>query len=71
MVIIRRDVSIEKNIWHKIIGNDLVMLDTSPERAHEIKEELMPKDTNNLYRFRKNGTIIDGIMFASNLLPQV
>jgi len=24
----------------------------------------MPKDTNNFYPFRKNGTIIDGIMVA-------
>ena len=24
----------------------------------------MPKDTNNFYPFRKNGTIIDGIMLA-------
>ena len=40
------------------------MLDTSPERAQEIEEELMPKDTNNFYHFRKNGTIIDGIMLA-------
>ena len=38
MVIIRKDVSIQKNIWYKIIGNDIVMLDTSPERANEIKE---------------------------------
>jgi hypothetical protein len=42
VVIIRKDVSIEENLWHKIIGNDLAMLDTSPERAQEIKEELMP-----------------------------
>ena len=31
MVITRKDVSIEENIWHKIIGNDLAMVDTSPE----------------------------------------
>ena len=52
-VIIRKDVYIEKNIWYEIIHNDIVMLDTSPERANEIEEELIPKDTNNFYPFRK------------------
>ena len=64
MVVIRNEVSIEKNIWYKIIGNDIVKLDTSPEQANEIKEELMPKDTNNFYPFRKNGTTVGYIMFA-------
>ena len=40
------------------MGNDIVMLDTSPERANESKEEFMPKDTNNFYLFRKNGTVV-------------
>ena len=52
-MIIRKDVSIEKNIWYEIVHNDIVMLDTSPERANEIEEELIPKDTNNFYPFRK------------------
>ena len=51
MVIIRKDTSIEKNIWYKIMGNDKVMLDISHEQANEIKGELMPKDTNNFYPF--------------------
>ena len=63
-VIIRKDVSIEKNIWYEIIHNDIVMLDTSPERANEIKEELMPKDTNNFCPFRKNGTVVGYIIFS-------
>ena len=40
------------------------MLDTSHERTHEIKEELIPKDTNNFYHFRKNGAIIGVILLA-------
>lgn len=40
------------------------MLDTSHERTHDIKEELIPKDTNNFYHFRKNGTIIGVILLA-------
>jgi hypothetical protein len=64
MVIIRKNASIEKNIWYKIMGNDMVMLDLSHEQANEIKVELMPKDTNNFYPFRKNGKILGCIMFA-------
>ncbi len=64
MVIIRKDVSLEKNIWYEIIGNNIVMLYTSPVRANEIKEELMPKDTNNFYPFRKNRTVVGYIMFS-------
>ena len=51
MVIIRKDTSIEKNIWYKIMGNDKVMLEISHEQANEIKGELMSKDTNNFYPF--------------------
>jgi hypothetical protein len=64
MVVIRKDASIEKNIWYKIMGNDIVILDISHEQANEIKEELMPKDTNNFYPFRKDGKIVGYIMFA-------
>src|SRR5918994_1738263 len=55
---------VEKNIWYKIMGNDKVMLDISHEQANEIKGELMPKDTNNFYPFRKDGKIVGCIMFA-------
>jgi len=64
MVIIRKNASIEKNIWYKIMGNDMVMLDLSHEQANEIKGELMPKDTNNFYPFRKDGKIVGCIMFT-------
>ena len=67
MAIIRKDAFIEKNIWYKIRGNDIVMLDLSHRQANEIKKELMPKDTNNFYPFRKDGKIIGYIMFASQI----
>jgi hypothetical protein len=64
MVIIRKDASIEKNTWYKIMSEDMEMLDLSNEQANEIKEELMPKETNNFYSFRKNEKIVGCIMFA-------
>lgn len=64
MVVIRKDISIKKDIWHKIRGDDIVMLEIKHEQAHKIKEELMPKDINNFYPFRQDGKIIGYIMFA-------
>ena len=64
MIVIGKDVSIKKDTWDKIQGDDIAMLEIKPEQAKEIKEELMPKDTNNFYPFRKNGKIVGCIMFA-------
>jgi len=64
LVVIRKDVSIEKKTWDKIRGDDIVMLEIKHEQANKIKEELMPKDTNIFYPFRKDGKVIGYIMFA-------
>jgi hypothetical protein len=34
------------------------MLEIKSEQAYKIKEELMPKDTNNFYSFRKDGKVV-------------
>ena len=34
------------------------MLEIKPEQVYKIKEELMPKDTNNFYPFRKDGKVV-------------
>jgi hypothetical protein len=64
MVIIKKDIPIEKDRWDKIKGDDIVMVKVKSEQANEIKKELMPKDTNNFYPFRKYGKIIGYIMFT-------
>ena len=53
-----------KEMWSKIKGDDIIMLEIKPEQANKIKEELMPKDTNNFYSFRKDGKVVGYIMFA-------
>ena len=40
------------------MGNDIVMLDTSPKRANEVKKNSCRKILNNFYLFRKNGTVV-------------
>jgi hypothetical protein len=64
IAVIRKDVSIEKDTWNKIKDDDIAMLKVKPEQANEIKEVLMPKDTNNFYPFRKHGKIVGYIMYA-------
>ena len=63
LVVIRKDVSIEQDVWNKIKGDDII-IKIKPEQANKIKEELMPKDTNNFYPFRKDGKVLGYIMFA-------
>ena len=47
-----------------ILGAHLVMLSISKQNAIELKYEMMPKDTNNFYPFRRSGRITGYIMFA-------
>jgi hypothetical protein len=50
--------------WDDILGAHLVMLSISKQNAIELKYEMMPKDTNNFYPFRRSGRITGYIMFA-------
>ena len=50
--------------WDGILGTHLVMLSISKQDAIELKYEMMPKDTNNSYPFRRSGLITGYIMFA-------
>lgn len=58
--------------WETILGNQLVRLPISKTEAAALKHELMPKDTNNFYPFRKSTRIAGYIMFAFQIcgLPQ-
>ena len=50
--------------WDNIVGTDLIILPISKQNAIELKYEMMPKDTNNFYPFRRLGRITGYIMFA-------
>ncbi len=50
--------------WSAILGERLVKVSVSKEDALAIKQELMPKETNNFYSYRRNGIITGYIMFA-------
>ena len=50
--------------WDNIVGTHLIILPISKQNAVELKYEMMPKDTNNFYPFRRLGRITGYIMFA-------
>jgi hypothetical protein len=50
--------------WSAILGERLVKMSVSKEDALAIKHELMPKETNNFYPYRRNGIKTGYIMFA-------
>jgi hypothetical protein len=50
--------------WPAILGERLIKMSVSKEDALAFKHELMPKETNNFYSYRRNGMITGYIMFA-------
>lgn len=50
--------------WESILGSQLIRLLISKTEAAALKHELMPKDTNNFYPFRKSTRVAGCIMFA-------
>ena len=56
--------------WSTIIGERLVKISASKQDALEIKRELMPKETNNFYPYRRSGRIMGYLMFAFQVCGQ-
>jgi len=50
--------------WSAILSERLTKVSASKEDAIAIKSELMPKETNNFYPYRRNGVTTGYIMFA-------
>ena len=56
--------------WDDILGDRLVRLSLSKPDANALKNEMMPKDTNNFYQYRRSGKITGFIMFAFQICGQ-
>ena len=70
MIIIRND-SYNSIPLEKIMNDRLKIIQISKEKALLLKNEMMPKDTNNFYQFRKeDGRVIGYIMFAFQICGQ-
>jgi len=50
--------------WGSILGNRLAKLSIPKSDAYILKSEIMPKDTNNFYAYRRSGVISGLVMFA-------
>jgi len=70
MIIIRNDSHNQTIPLEKIMNDRLKIIQISKEKALLLKNEMMPKDTNNFYQFRKDGTVIGYIMFAFQICGQ-
>ena len=56
--------------WDDILGDRFIRLSLSRTDANTIKNELMPKDTNNFYQYRRSGKVNGYIMFAFQICGQ-
>lgn len=56
--------------WSAILGERLVKISLPKEDAYAIKHELMPKETNNFYPYRRNGMRAGYVMFAFQICGQ-
>jgi hypothetical protein len=71
MIIIRNDSYNSRIPLEKIMNDRLKIIQISKEKALLLKNEMMPKDTNNFYQFRKeDGRVIGYIMFAFQICGQ-
>ncbi|TLY09966.1 MAG: hypothetical protein E6K85_04795 [Thaumarchaeota archaeon] len=50
--------------WSTILGERLAKVSISKQDALALKRELMPKETNNFYPYRRNDRIVGYVMFA-------
>jgi hypothetical protein len=48
----------DMGLFDMILGKEMSRLNVSKEDALPLKNELMPKDTNNFYPLRKEGSIV-------------
>ena len=56
--------------WDDILGDRFIKLSLSRSDANALKNEMMPKDTNNFYQYRRSGKINGYIMFAFQICGQ-
>ena len=64
IIIIHNDLDNSKIPLEKIKNDRLKIIQIPKEKALLLKYEMMPKDTNNFYQFRKDSIVIGYIMFA-------
>jgi hypothetical protein len=69
MLVAKKDPS-PQTLWDKILNERLIKLPIPKEDAVALKNELMPKETNNFYPYRDSGKVVGYIMFAFQICGQ-
>ena len=69
MIVAKKDPSPQR-LWDKILNERLIKLPIPKEDAVALKNELMPKETNNFYPYRDSGKVVGYIMFAFQICGQ-
>jgi hypothetical protein len=69
MIVAKKDPS-PQTLWDKILNERLIKLPIPKEDAVALKNELMPKETNNFYPYRDSGKVVGYIMFAFQICGQ-
>ena len=69
MIVAKKDPSLQPP-WDKILNERLIKLSIPKEDAVALKNELMPKETNNFYPYRESGKVVGYIMFAFQICGQ-
>lgn len=69
MIVAKKDPSPQPP-WDKILNERLIKLPIPKEDAVALKNELMPKETNNFYPYRNSGKVVGYIMFAFQICGQ-
>ena len=70
IIIIRNYLDNSKIPLEKINNDRLKIIQIPKEKALLLKYEMMPKDTNNFYQFRKDSIVFGYIMFAFQICGQ-
>lgn len=52
------------DLWDLLFGKDMLRMDVSKEQAVSLKQELMPKYTDNFFPIRKGSSIIGYVAFT-------
>lgn len=69
MIVAKKDPS-PQPLWDKILNERQIKLPITKEDAVALKNELMPKETNNFYPYRVSGKVVGYIMFAFQICGQ-
>jgi hypothetical protein len=69
MIVAKKNPS-PQPLWDKILNERLIKLSIPKEDAVALKNELMPKETNNFYPYRESGKVVGYIMFAFQICGQ-